>query len=549
MIALGLVAVLAAALDKPALVSVHAVAAEGRAAVEIVTSAVPTRVALDRTPGEVVLTLDVRLPRDLGALATVPPLRSLAVKPTATGVAVHIGVDAGVGHEVRRQGTLLTVLFGREGTAAAPAAPPAAAAPAASSDLRDLYRGLLPAGATATPETPPAPAGDALDPGLNAPEPEGLQLGRLTLRPSLSGVWADAENALLATPEPLADQYYEVRPQLAAEMPLGTGRFLADYEARVRRGSRFAIVDEETTHLANANLELPLGPNLLSRASGHFSRGLLETTEVDPGREYFYQLGRFTRYDAAGGLRLETGSRFDVDLAGTYYSVDVDDQAGFFDYRGWTGTAGLGMELGPRLRAVLGYTYEEIPPDTERVEARMRAHTGTVSLHGEILPLVTGHLNLGYRDQRNPDAGPGGTHYQGLSATAQLVKEFTRSTNLVLTASRSTPPSAFESNGFFVATMVRGELNFGLPASFIALLGAGHHHNEYRVVSPEIGAPREDRMTSWMAGLGRPITDWVLVRADYRYEQRASNLDQFDTDGHALTVQLGVRLYRPRGRR
>jgi hypothetical protein len=388
-----------------------------------------------------------------------------------------------------------------------------------------------------------------LDPGLDAPHAEGLQLGRLTLRPSLSAVWADAENALLSTPEPLADQYYEVRPQLVAEMPLGTGRFLGDYEARVRRGSRFAIVDEETTHLANANLELPFGPNVLSRASGHFARGLLETTEVDPGREYFYQLGRFTRYDAAGGLRLQTGSRFDLDLAGSYYSVDVDEQAGFFDYRGWTGGAGLGMELGPRLRAVLGYTYEEIPPDTERVEARMRAHTGTFSLHGEILPLVTGHLNVGYRDQRNPDAGPGGTHYQGLSATAQVVKEFTRTTNLVLTASRSTPPSAFESNGFFVATLLRGELNFGLPASFIALLGAGYHHNEYRVASPEIGVPREDRLTSWTAGLGRPITDWVLVRADYRYEQRASNLDQFDTDGHALTVQLGLRLYRSRGRR
>jgi hypothetical protein len=545
MIALVLAAVMAAAADKPALVSVHAVAADGRAAVEVVTSAVATRVALDRTPDEVVLTLDARLPKDLGALATVPPLRSLAVKPTATGVAVHIGVDAGVGHEVRRQGTLLTVLFGPAGAVAIPAAAP----PPGSADVRDLYRGLLPASTAEPPPTPSAPAGDALDPGLNAPEAEGLHLGLLTLRPSISGVWADAENALLSSPEPLADQYYELRPQLAAEMPLGTGRFLGDYEARIRRGSRFAIVDEETTHLANANLELPLGPNVLSRLGGHFSRGLLETTEVDPGREYFYQLGRFTRYDGSGGLRLETGSRFDVDLAGTYYSVEVDDQSGFFDYRGWTGTAGLGMELGPRVRAVLGYTYEEIPPDTERVEARMRAHTGTVSLHGEILPLVTGHLNLGYRDQRNPDAGPGGTHYQGLSASAQLVKEFTRSTNLVLTASRATPPSAFESNGFFVATLLRGELNFGLPASFVALLGAGYHHNEYRVVSPEIGAPREDRLTSWMAGLGRPITDWVLVRADYRYEQRASNLDQFDTDGHAFTVQFGVRLYRPRGRR
>ena len=59
----------------------------------------------------------------------------------------------------------------------------------------------------------------------------------------------------------------------------------------------------------------------------------------------------------------------------------------------------------------------------------------------------------------------------------------------------------------------------------------------------------DDRITAWMAGLGRSITDWVLVRADYRYEQRESNLDQFDTDGHAFTAQIGIRLYRPRVRR
>ena len=543
MIGLSVVAVLAAGLETPALVSVHAVALQGRAAVEVVTTSAPQRLSFDRTAGEAVLTLDARLPTDLGALTPVPPLRSIAVKKTATGVAVHIGVDAAVPHEVSRQGTLLTLSFGRAEAAAAPAGP------APSGDVQQLYRGLLPASIGEASDPRAGETGEALEPGTDAVEADGLQLGLLTVRPSLSAVWADAESALLDTAQPLADRYYEVRPQIAAEMPFGTGRLHGDYEARLREGSRFDVVDDSTTHLANANLDVPIGPNVLARAHGHFSRGLLETTEVDPGREYFFRLGRFTRYDVGGGLRMQTGGRLDVDLSGGHYAVELEEDAGFFDYAGWSGTAGLGVELGPRLRGVLGYTHDEIPRDTVRPEVRMRAHSGFVSFQGEILPLVTGQVTVGYRDQRNPNAGPGGTRYGGLSAAARLVKEFSPSTTLHLIASRSTPPSAFESNGFFVATSVQGELNLALPLSFVALIGAGHHHNEYRVLSPEIGAPRDDRITTWMAGLGRSITDWVLVRADYRYEQRESNLVQFDTDGHAFTAQIGIRLYRPRVRR
>ena len=43
--------------------------------------------------------------------------------------------------------------------------------------------------------------------------------------------------------------------------------------------------------------------------------------------------------------------------------------------------------------------------------------------------------------------------------------------------------------------------------------------------------------------------DWAFARADYRYERRESNIDLFDTDAHSMTVQVGVRLYRPRERR
>jgi len=130
-----------------------------------------------------------------------------------------------------------------------------------------------------------------------------------------------------------------------------------------------------------------------------------------------------------------------------------------------------------------------------------------------------------------------------------VLKEFSRSSTLQLVVSRSMPPSAFERNGFFVATSALGELNLALPLSVVVLAGAGYHQNEYRVVSPEIGRPRGDRITTWLVGLGRPVGEWAFARADYRYERRESNLERFDTDAQALTVQVGVRLYRTRARR
>ncbi len=531
---------LAAAAEKPAVVSVHAHSLDGRAAVAVVTTTAPVRVGLERQGAEVVLTLDARLPRDLGPIGAIRPLQAIEVGKTGGGVVVRVRVDGDVPYEVRRQGTLLTVLFGPVTLAHASLVQPDA-------DVQNLYRGLLPGSETDTPAVTgePAPA-ELQDPA--AVEAEGLRYGLLTLRPAVSAVYVEAETALLETARPVADRYYELRPQVAGEMPLGTGHLRGDYEARLRQGSSFALVENSTTHLANASLEVPVGPIIVSRAAGHFARGLLETTEVDPGREYFFQLGRYTRYDLSGGLRVETGSRVDLDVSGTRYRLDLDENAGFFDYEGWTGSAGLGVELGPRLRAVFAYTYDEIPAPARRPEAAMQAHSGSVSLRGEILPLVTGFATVGYRDQRNPDAGAGGTRYRGLSASARLLKEFSRATTLQLTASRTTPPSAFESNGFFVATSFHGELNVALPFSVVALAGLGYHRNDYRIDSPEIGRPRADRITSWLGGIGRSISPFAFARADYRYERRDSNLERFDTDAHALTVQLGIRLYRPRTR-
>ena len=80
------------------------------------------------------------------------------------------------------------------------------------------------------------------------------------------------------------------------------------------------------------SLELPLGAIGEITAAEHFAHGLLETTEVDPGREYFFRLGRFTRHRHSLDLRLLPGGRADATVGGSLDVVRVDDRAAFFDH-------------------------------------------------------------------------------------------------------------------------------------------------------------------------------------------------------------------------
>src|SRR5262249_19458579 len=153
-----------------------------------------------------------------------------------------------------------------------------------------------------------------------------------------------------------------------------------------------------TTHIANGSLDLPAGTRFNLSAAEHFVHGLLETTEVDPGREYFFGLGRFTRWDTQLGARIELGSRLGVYLGAGWNQVGFDSPSSFFSYTVQNLSAGLGYELTPSLRAILGYTYSHVPRPDARPQAAFKAHSLGLSLKGELTPLLTGQVAVAFRD-------------------------------------------------------------------------------------------------------------------------------------------------------
>jgi hypothetical protein len=183
---------------------------------------------------------------------------------------------------------------------------------------------------------------------------------------------------------------------------------------------------------------------------------------------------------------------------------------------------------------------ERVPPPLDRPEAEADISTLSLGLQGAPAPLVEAELYLGAYDHQAPQAGPEGRRDQGLALTARVRKEFTPTSFARLTGTRTTHLSGFERNGFYVTEGFG--VDGGLEAPFYVVVHAAYswQRNMYRVPSPEIGAPRRDRLQSWSVGAGRSVTRWAYARVDYRRDYRHSNLAAFRTDGHAFIVQLGI---------
>jgi len=119
-------------------------------------------------------------------------------------------------------------------------------------------------------------------------------------------------------------------------------------------------------------------------------------------------------------------------------------------------------------------------------------------------------------------------------------KALSPATSLTLLASRGTYPSGFETNAFYVATSAGLAADVGLPLSLVVHATVAGQVNSYRVPATGFDFPRRDEIWNWSVGIGRALSRWAFLRADYRRERRNSNLPAFQTHAHLFMVQLGL---------
>ena len=395
----------------------------------------------------------------------------------------------------------------------------------------ELYPQLFPGGPpqtapeTVEPDTEPMAAG------------AGVPFGPFRVRAGVDARYVDADTYIEGPDNRTRARYLEVMPRVGAEAPLADGRLSFEYLPSLRA---FSNIDEvnSNTHRARAGIELPLGPSVTASIQDTFVSGVLDTREVDPGGEYFFNLGRFRRNTIDTGLSVLLNPRLSLELTAATSALRFQEESSFFDYDSRLASAGLGYDLTPTLKTTVLYSYDTVPTPSERPQAAYTAHNAQLTFTGDILPLVSGRLMVGYRDQKSPNAGAGGTRYTGFTMGGSVTKQFSRESDVTLFVNRSTPVSAFEDNAFYVFTAVQGSGRFPLPLEFQLRGGLGYQWNDYRTVAAGTGEPREDRIFGYHLGLRRSVLRQLFLSAVYRREERRSNLERFDTDSDGFYLQL-----------
>ncbi len=458
--------------------------------------------------------------------------------------------------ELRRDAQGLLVVFDRAafadnpyGLAGKPAAaaegagsPPVPAGPASPGEpvalareepaesvqsIAELYQRLFPS--TATTDAPPAPVAAPV-------RGEGAALGPFRVRAAVDVRYVDADTYLEEARDPQHDRYAELSPRAGVDVPVGTGRLSADYRPVLRALASYDQINSNSHHVSAA-LDLPIGERLRLSAGERFVTGTLDTRIVDPGGEYFLTLGRFRRNDVEAGLSLLVGPRTSLELAGSLGGVHFLERSGFFDYSTRRGALGIGFAITPNVKAVASYRREEVPRPSERPQAEAQAHAASLELRGELLPLLSGELGLGWRNQHNPNAGEGGRRYSGLTFSGTLTRQLSPESSLSLYLMRALPVSAYQANGFYVWTSAQAALHLPLPLALQLRFGLGQQWNDYRTAAE--GTPsRQDRIFSWYAALRRTLRGNLSLSASYRSEARRSNVAAFETSSSGLLVQL-----------
>jgi hypothetical protein len=494
-----------------------------RLALRVLTSAPLPPPEVIRAGEEVVVPLGESSAEGAALPPLEPPVEELRFERGERGLALHVRVAPEVPFEVVQDATLLTVFFGEE-----------QADELRMRSARELYGQLFPIPLEGS--AAPPPTADAV--AEHEPS-DGWRAGRISVKPGLTASYVDADTLTGDSTDPVRDRYLQIGPSVELATPVGEGAIRASYEPRFRLFSSIPEVGT-TTQVVNAGLDVPLGTRVTLQGNYHFSHGVLETREVDPGQEYFFDLGRFTRHDVGGRIALEMGPRMIAAVGAELNDVGFTGSDQFFPYRERRLRGEFSYELGADLKGTFEYVHHDVPPPADRPLVEATGDDFLVGVDGSIGPLLRGRIEVGYRRWSSPEAATEGRTYSGPLVALALQRQFAENSVLDVRAARTTNLSAYTDNAFYVATSVEAAVTTPIPLGLTARGAAGYQWNSYRVPDALLGEPREDTIFGWAVGLGRNIGSRSYLRADYRRDRRRSNVPGFDVTTDGFIVQFGI---------
>jgi hypothetical protein len=240
---------------------------------------------------------------------------------------------------------------------------------------------------------------------------------------------------------------------------------------------------------------------------------------------------------------MDLNERLGVALNGGYDFVQFrDDQTVFFDYE-TIRTGGSFYYRRSPVSSIFGEYVRDITPEpSTRPEAKATANAVQLGIQGELSPLLTGTVRAGYAWQEF-GSGASALEYRGFVASASLTRYFTDAASILVEAGRQTNLSNFEDNNYYVTNFGTVQFTGPIRQNLQLVTGGSLYDNRYPLESIEVNENRNDRALAGWVGAAYFFSPLTYFRADYRYERRRSNLDEFQYTSNVLRIVVGVGIF------
>ncbi len=368
----------------------------------------------------------------------------------------------------------------------------------------------------------------------------GIPVGAFLFSPTLELIYEHKDNIFLAEKGDCvgqlfgkcSDSVYLVRPRLMLELPVAENYFRVVYMPQWRDYKDYGL-DDHWTHWVDfqAQVDTPSGFEL--KLDNRLVRGVMETPEFDPGREVLFGASPFLkdRANVLIGYAITETDQLGVDM--TYTTTSFDDPTSvFYDFDTFEGGAKYRRNLGPLLNMSFGVGGIHNSVSNTDDFRNFDGFYGRATMDGEIAPNLSGTIMFGYEKRRFDRMEGTGIRqeFSGVTIDTNLKYAISEGTSLEFELGRTPYLSAFGDNAFYVSDHLGVFAATNLYGGLFATFAAYWSNNDYRRRSeaPYASKKRSDDILRISAGVGYHFTDMLSLRANYRYEDRDSNIKAAD---------------------
>lgn len=351
---------------------------------------------------------------------------------------------------------------------------------------------------------------------------EGIILGKFIFSPSLEFIYENKDNVFLTSSNEIDDQIYLMRPKLVLELPKEDSYLKFSWVPQYRDFQDIEL-KENWTHFFNVEGRIKTPGGLeLTAGDKYIMKGTLEVNEIDAGEELVFGLLPFDKNNLYFDMKYFMDSTNGFGLNADYSDISFDDpEMGFekvwYDYKSTTYGATYQRYMNPLLRMAAGVNF--IKYDPENI-APFRKYDGMdyyVKFYGDFTPTVNASVKLGYEDLDFD----GAKDYKDWNVNAQIVWNFTKNRNFVVSVLRQGFPSNYGFAGSYTHNSINFAYNFNITEKFFSSFSAGLGKNDYNNVA------RVDDWWEGRANFGYHFNPLMSLRFNYIYQNRDSNQECF----------------------